>query len=137
MAFGNVTCLFSAWEREVLDQPVYILCFVHLPASIILRRLSGSSFKVLRFKFTIDNGRIWFKGKPMQILGSKNPIYPSSKGYYYFKFKGWNYFIHFYSIGMKIYAIHGKKIIQKFVRMKAMSRGTKQDFCYYQHLSPK
>ena len=110
---------------------MHILIFVLVLASIILRRLSGSSFKVLRFKFTIDNGRIWFKGKPMQIIGSKSPIYPSSKGYYSFKFKGWNYFIHFYPIGMKIYAVLGKMIIQKFVRMRPhrKSRGTKTFSC--------
>ena len=87
-------------------------------AAAVLKKLSGSSFKVLRFKFVIHRGRIYFGRRSMRITRSRSRRFPASKGYYSFRFSRWTYYLHFYSTGMKIYATHGSTIIKRFLRIK-------------------
>merc|ERR1712072_694117 len=83
-----------------------------------LKRLTGTSFKVMKWKFVIHHGRIHFGRRSMRITRSRSKRFPASKGFYSFRFSRWTYYLHFSSSGMKVYAVHGKILIKILVHIK-------------------
>ena len=92
------------------------MSFFFSSVSFTLRRLTGVTFKLRNFKFVIKRDRIFFGRHPVKLSPSKNKKFPASKGYYTFVNKGWTYYILFSRKGVKVSAVHGKKVVRTFVK---------------------
>ena len=81
-------------------------------ALVILRRLTGRTFKVLNFKFVIHHGRIFFGKRPVKLTVSKNKKFP---GYFTFTLNKVVYYIKFTLRGLIVYGLRGHKVFKTTV----------------------
>ena len=84
----------------------------------ILKKLSGKHFKVGKFKFVIHHGKIAFGKLHLRITKSTSKKFPASKGFFSFVFHKKVYHMRFRSTGMKVFTMHGKKVIKTSVHIK-------------------
>jgi hypothetical protein len=94
---------------------------VHLnlaPKGFVLRRLNGRTFNILNFHFKIYRGHIFFGKRPMKLVKSTNKKFPGSRGYYTFTYGGWMYYVMFTPRGIRVTAMHGKKVVRSNVDIK-------------------
>ena len=105
----------------------------------ILKKLSGVHFKVMKFKFVIHHGKISFGKRHLRISKSTNKRFPASKGYFSFTLHKKIHFIRFHSTGMKVFTLHGKKIVTTSIpikkkvinlKKKVIKKRTKGDLTY-------
>merc|ERR1712072_1620542 len=80
---------------------------------VLLKRFTGFTFRFpsVKFNFVIRGGRIVVGGHAMKLVPSGNKRFPTSKGWYLFRYMGWTYFISFSSRGIKVVGMHGHKIV--------------------------
>ena len=84
--------------------------------SFTLKRLTGVKFKVGKSNFVIKNGKIYLGKHSVKVSPSTNKKFPGSKGYFTFTTKGWTYYILFSPSGIKVSAVHGKKVLTSSVK---------------------
>merc|ERR1712072_414366 len=73
------------------------------------------NFAGLKFFFTVTDGSLVMKhgkvSRPMKLLPSKNKKYPASKGWFFFKYLSWSYYILITSKSIKMVGVHGGKAV--------------------------
>ena len=85
-----------------------------LSAKNALTKITGTwklNFPNMHFKFVVSHGKISIKGHPIKLLVSTNKKFPSSAGWFMFKYLTWVYYVRFTGHGIKVVGLHGKKFV--------------------------